>query len=346
VKAVLLEKRETMSLVNLPDVAPGPGEVVLRVEACSICGSDLEGYHGIHPKLTMPRVMGHEVACTVEALGPGVSGIAVGDRVAGTGRKACGNCAACKGGRPDRCEQPLQPGFTGHGAYAERMVVVPRGLTPIPDDISFEEAAVAQPVGIANHAVADRAAIREGETVLVQGCGPIGLSAMVLGKLKGARVISTDIVDYRCRKARSLGADLALNTRKEDILPAIMDLTAGKGVDKVIECVGGDQDDTLPQAVVAVRPGGVIAVVGSFAADRATLPIINFKFNEKTVLGSQGMGAGYAPVFDLIRAGKFDAKTLITHRIGLEDTKRGLLMMDQKAEEVLKIVLFPNQKSS
>ena len=101
----------------------------------------------------------------------------------------------------------------------------------------------------------------------------------------------------------------------------------------------------LPQAVKAVRPGGLVAVVGSFAADRATLPIIDFKFNEKRVVGSQGMPEGYAPVFDLIRAGDVDVKALITHRLPLEETERGLLLMDEKAEGVLKVVLLPNMGS-
>ncbi len=340
-KAVMLWEPEKMELVDLPDETPGPGEVVLRVEACSICGSDLEGYHGQHPTMTLPRVMGHEVASRVEALGPGVTDVAVGDRVAGTGRKACGECTCCREGRSDRCEHPLGPGFKAHGAYAERVAVLAQGLTPIPDEISFEEAAVAQPICIANHAVATRAEVQEGETVLIQGCGPIGLAAMMLGKLQGARVISTDIVDYRCERARELGADLAFNAHTDDVLSAVMDLTSGEGVDKVIECVGGDQDETLSQAVRAVRRSGLVVVVGSFASDRATLPIIDFKFSEKRVIGSQSMPEGYGPIFDLIRAGALDANALITHRIPLDRTHRALQLMDEKAEEVMKVVIFP-----
>ena len=340
-RAVMLHKPEDMSLVDLPDRAPGPGEVVLQIEACSICGSDLEGYHGYHPQMTYPRVMGHEVASIVAEVGPGVTAVQVGDRVSDTGRKACETCTACRERRPDRCENPGGPGFTRHGAFAERLVVLAQGLTPIPEGISFEEAAVAQPAGIANHAVMTRAAVQEGETILVQGCGPIGLSAMMLSKLRGARVISTDIVDYRCRRAQELGADLSVNVHKEDLLPMIQDLTDGQGVDTVIECVGGDQDETLLQAVKAVKKGGLVVVVGSFAHDRATIPIIDFKFAEKRIIGSQSMPEGYAPIFDLIGSGRLDVKALITHRLPLEEAHRGLQLMDTKAEEVMKVVLFP-----
>jgi L-iditol 2-dehydrogenase len=340
-KAVLLTHPENIELVELPEEDPGPGEVKLRIEACSVCGSDLEGYHGQHPKMTFPRVMGHEVASVVEAVGAGVTDVQVGDRVAGTGRKACRSCEACRQNRPADCTNLGGPGFTAHGAYAESMTVVSNRLTQIPENLSFEEAAVAQPVCIANHAVSGRAQIQAGETVLIQGCGPIGLAAMMLAKLRGARVISTDIVDYRLQRAHELGADLAINTHTEDLFSPILDLTNGNGVDKVIECVGADQDETLPQAVNAVKNSGLVVVVGSFANNRATVPIIDFKFSEKALIGSQGMPEGYEPVFDLMSSGQLDVNPLITHRVPLEMAPNALDLMDRKAEEVVKVVLQP-----
>jgi len=340
-KAVLLSQPDQIELVDMPEEDPGPGEVKLRIEACSVCGSDLEGFHGIHPLMTFPRVMGHEVASVVEAVGEGVTSVRVGDRVAGTGRKACRSCEACRNNRPADCANLGGPGFTAHGAYAESMTVVASRLTLIPENLSFEEAAVAQPVGIANHAVSGRAQIQAGETVLIQGCGPIGLSAMMLAKLRGARVISTDIVDYRVQRARELGADVAINTNKEDIFSPIQDLTDGNGVDKVIECVGADQDETIPQAVKAVKKSGLVVVVGSFANNRATVPIIDFKFSEKSLIGSQGMPEGYEPVFKLMSAGRLDINPLITHRVPLDQAIHALDLMDRKAEDVMKVVLLP-----
>ncbi|MBL7202284.1 MAG: alcohol dehydrogenase catalytic domain-containing protein [Anaerolineae bacterium] len=340
-KAMMLWEPGRMELVDLPLRALGPGEVLLKVEACSICGSDLEGYHGQHPKMTLPRVMGHEVASTVVQVGPEVECLSVGDRVAGMGSLACGQCPPCQAGKRDRCASPLSPGFTAHGAYAEYVVGRAQGCTPIPDDVSFTEAAVAQPAGIANHAVSTRAAVCPGEVLLIQGCGPIGLSAMMLAKLRGATVISTDIVDYRCDLARGMGADLVLNAHRDNVREAALDLTSGRGVDKAIECVGGDQDETIPEAVACVRGGGLVVVVGSFAADRATLPVIDFKFSEKTVTGSQSMPEGYGPIFDLIRSGKLDLAQLVSHRLPLEEVDHGLKMMDTKAENVIKVVIEP-----
>jgi threonine dehydrogenase-like Zn-dependent dehydrogenase len=341
VKAIMLWKPEHLEVIDL-DLRPlRQGEVLLRVEACSICGSDLEGYHGIHPTMTHPRVMGHEVASTVAEVGPGVTGLSVGDRVAGTGGVTCGECAACKGGQGDQCESLLSPGFTAHGAYAEYVFGRAQGCTLIPGDVSFVEAAVAQPAGIANHAVATRADVQPGEVLLIQGCGPIGLSAMMLSKLRGATVVSTDIVDYRCDLARKMGADMVLNAHREDVREAILDLTRGRGADKAIECVGGDQDETLPEAVACVKKGGLVVVMGSFAQDRATLPIIDFKFNEKRVVGSQSMPEGYGPIFELLLSGDLNLKQLVSHRLPLAEAGHGLELMDTKAEEVLKVVLEP-----
>ena len=340
-KAILLSEPGQIGLIDLPEEDPGPGEVKLRIQSCSVCGSDLEGLHGQHPKMTFPRVMGHEVASIVEAIGEGVTGLRVGDRVAGTGRKACRSCEPCRDGRLADCLNFGGPGFTAHGAYAEAMTVVASKLTQIPENLSFDEAAVAQPTAIAYHAVAGRAEVQDGETILIQGCGPIGLSAMMLAKLRGARVICTDIVDYRVQRARELGADLAINTAKEDVFSPIHDLTNGEGVDKVIECVGGDQDDTLPQAVEAVRKSGLVVVVGSFAVNRATIPIIDFKFSEKSVIGSQGMPEGYDPVFDLMASGRLAVEPLITHRVPLDQAVHALDLMDRKAENVMKVVLQP-----
>ncbi len=340
-KAIMLHEPERLEVIDMTLRDLHPDEVMLRVEACSICGSDLEGYHGIHPTVTMPRVMGHEVASTVAKVGAAVTTLSVGDRIAGIGSVACGVCGACRSGQPTRCSDPKSPGFSAHGAYAEYVICRAEGCTPIPDEITFTQAAVAQPAGIANHAVSTRAAIQSGEIVLVQGCGPIGLSAMMLSKLRGATVISTDIVDYRCRFAGEMGADLVLNPHQEDVQAAVLELTHGEGVDKVIECVGGDQDETIPEAVACVKRGGLVVVVGSFAANRATLPVIDFKFKEKTIAGSQSMPEGYGPIFDLVRAGKLDLDQLVTHRLPLEQLERGLQLMDAKAEQVLKVVIEP-----
>ena len=342
-KAVMLHEPEKLELVELPDPSPGAGEVLLRIEACSICGSDLEGYHGIHPKMTYPRVMGHEYAGTVTQVGEGVTKVQVGDRVASVGNVPCGDCGPCKEGNRTQCSNRRGPGFTAHGAYAEYLVVPGESCFVLPDEMSFPEAAVAQPFSIAYHASAVRARAGEGDTILVQGCGPIGLGAMMIAKARGATVFSSDVVDYRLDLARELGVDRTFNAHTDNIAEIVVEITRGRMLDKVIECVGGDQDETLPEAVKCIRPGGLVVVVGSFAADRATVPIIDFKFNEKRIIGSQSMPEGYGPAVELLVAGEIQAKPLITHTVSLEEVEHALKLMDRKEGGIVKAVVTPSR---
>jgi L-iditol 2-dehydrogenase len=340
-KAMMLWEPGRMELIETPLRPLRRGEVLIKVEACSVCGSDLEGYHGQHPTMTLPRVMGHEPAGTIVDVGEGVTSLHIGDRIAGPLSVSCGECSACQDGHAERCVSPRGPGFGADGAYAEYVIGSTWGCTPIPDGVTFIEAAIAQPAAIANHAVLTRAAVQAGETLLIQGCGPIGLSAMLLSKLRGATVLSTDVVPYRCNLARALGADRVLDAHRDNVVEAVQDWTQGRGVDKVIECVGGDQDETIAEAVTCVKRGGLVVVVGSFAANRATLPAIDFKFKEKTIAGSQSMPEGYAPIFELLLAGKLDLMPLVTHRLPLAQADHGLKLMEAKAEQVMKAVVEP-----
>jgi 2-desacetyl-2-hydroxyethyl bacteriochlorophyllide A dehydrogenase len=340
-KAVMLHGPERMELVRLPDPRPRRGEVLVKVEACSICGSDLEAYHGIHPKVTYPRVLGHETAGTVVELGEGVTGVEVGTRACCSGGAACGTCAECAAGRPERCQQKGSPGFSAHGAYAEYIAIPAAGVIPIAAHVTFPEAALVQPLSISNHAV-NRTDPQPGEWVAVLGAGPIGLGVLLLTKLRGARVLVTDVVDYRLALARQLGADATVDPNQEDLVASARRLTDGKGFDRVVECVGSSQDETIRQAVETVKPKGLIVVVGSFGQNRATIPIVDFKFNEKELRGSQGAPEGYRPALSLVTAGTVDVKPLITHLLPLEEAERGLLLMDRKAQGVVKVVIQPH----
>lgn len=340
-KAWMLHEKERLELVELADPAPRKGEVVLKIEACSVCGSDLEGFHGIHPKLVFPRVMGHEYAGTVVDVGEGVTSPQAGARVASVGNVACGACQACLSGDLDRCTDRKSPGFTAHGAYAEYLAVPADSCHPIPEAISFEEAAVAQPLSIAYHAVAIRAGVTADDFVVVEGCGPIGLGCMMHARAAGARVLSTDPVGYRREMAKRLGADFVADPYQDDVAAIIREHKQGGLADIVIECVGADQDDTIGQAVRSVKDRGLVVVVGSFATDRATVPIIDFKFSEKRLIGSQSMPEGYGPTFDRLVSHRVDAATMITHRLDLEELPEAFRLMDGKLDGIVKAIVCP-----
>ncbi len=342
-KAMLLRSPRCMELIDLPVPVVRPGEVLIRVEACSICGSDLEAYHGLHPKVTYPRVLGHEFAGTVVEVGPGAPSALLGTRAccAAGSKPPCGDCATCRSGQPELCPNRASPGFSAHGAYAEYIAIPAEGALPIPEHLSFAEAALVQPLSISNHAV-NRSDVRSGEWIAVLGAGPIGLGVLMIAKLRGARVMVTDVVDYRLETAARVGADVVVDSRRDDPITIARKVSDGKGLDRAIECVGSDQDETLRQAVEMIRPRGLVVVVGSFARNRATLPIVDFKFGEKELRGSQGAPEGFSTALDLVATGRVDVRPLVTHCLPLSAAEHALRLMEVKGDRVLKVVLEPH----
>ncbi|NPV08087.1 MAG: alcohol dehydrogenase catalytic domain-containing protein [Anaerolineae bacterium] len=343
-KAVVLQEPHRLTVEQIPVPEILPHEILLKVGACAMCGSDLEAYWGIHPSVkTYPVVLGHEFAGTVAAVGSKVRRYKVGDRICHTGGRVCGVCEACVRGDHRLCPERKGAGFATNGAYAEYVALLGDDFysAPLPDSLSMAQGALAQPFGIGYHAATAKARARAGETIVVQGCGPIGLSAMMAAKLSGATLISTDKLDYRLALARRLGADYTINVTEQDAVGFTRQLTGGRGVDTVIECVGGDQDETLPQACEMLRKEGRLVVVGSFARDAATIRIITFKFGQMEMFGSQGFPEGYGPLLDLISSGRIDVLPMMTHQVGLDQVPEAMKMLEEKRDNVVKVVIEP-----
>lgn len=343
-KAVVLQEPGRLTVEQRPVPEIGDHEILLKVGACAMCGSDLEAYLGIHPSVKKyPVVLGHEFAGVVVAAGPRVRRYRVGDRICHTGGRVCGACDAC--GREDYacCPARQGAGFACDGAYAEYVVVLGDDFYShrLPRELTMAHGAMAQPFGIGYHAATGRARASRGETIVVQGCGPIGLSAMMAAKLSGATLISTDRLDYRLAMARQLGADHIVNVGKQDAVEYVRDLTGGKGVDTVIECVGGDQDETLLQACDMLRKGGRLVVAGSFARNAATIGIIAFKFGQMEMFGSQGFPEGYEPLLELILNRKVQVLPMVTHRVGLDEVPDAMTMLQEKRDRVVKVLIEP-----
>jgi len=343
-KAVVLQEPRHLTVEQVPVPAILPHEILLKVGACAMCGSDLEAYWGIHPSVKQyPVVLGHEFAGTVVAAGPKVTRYKVGDRICHTGGRVCGVCEYCQRGDYQHCPERKGAGFATNGAYAEYVALLGDDFYsyPLPDSLSMAQGALAQPFGIGYHAATAKARAQAGETIVVQGCGPIGLSAMMAAKLSGATLVSTDKLDYRLELAKRLGADHTVNVNRQDPVTFTRELTGGRGVDTVIECVGGDQDDTLLQACHMLRKEGRLVVVGSFARDAATIGIITFKFGQMEMFGSQGFPEGYGPLLDLIASGRIDVLPMMTHRIGLDQVPEAMKMLEEKRDNVVKVVIEP-----
>lgn len=259
---VLVGDRE-VEMREYPDPAPGPGQVVLQMKASGICGSDLPGYRTPREKRDPERlkISGHEPCGVVAAVGPGVTSAKVGDRVMQHHYEGCDTCKYCLLGYSQLCENGhVTYGSTAHGGSADYMVCGARTLVPLPDEIGFEEgAAIACGTGTAYMAL-KKLDVSGRDTLAVFGQGPVGLSATLLGRAMGARVIAVDISPARLDLAREHGAEAVVNASEVDPIQAIKDLTHGEGADATLDCTG--HAEARAQTVRSTRIFGRACFVG------------------------------------------------------------------------------------
>jgi threonine dehydrogenase-like Zn-dependent dehydrogenase len=342
-KAMVLHAGGDLRRETMPDPSPAPNQAVVKVHACSICGSDLHAFHGKHPRLTFPRVLGHEFAGEIVALESAVRGFRVGQRVCCDIDLACGQCGPCREGRGNICEQLKTMGFDCDGAYAEFAAVPDFNLHALPDNVSYDQAAAVQVLGISYHAVADRVKPAPGERVAVIGAGPIGLGAALIARSLGAEVTILDVLDFRLALAQKLGIPHAMNAKEGDLRERALAATDGRGFDKVVECVGGFQERTVADAVRMVKRGGQITVVGTFPENKATIPIAYIKDREIDLNFSRGNFRAFPPCLELIASGKINPDLYISHRFALAQAEDALKLLESRGTEAHKVVLHPQE---
>lgn len=310
-KALQLVAPSTLAVVDLPAPLPGAGEVRLRVKACGICGSDLHGMDGSSGRRIPPLVMGHEASGTVDAVGEGVGAWKTGDRATFDSTVWCGECDWCRSGRVNLCDSRQVVGvacaeFRRDGAFAEHVVVPARILHRLPDTLSFEEAAFAEPVGVALHAVA-RAGDVGGRTVLVVGAGLIGLLVIqALRRAGAAGIVAVDLDEGRLALARELGADTTVVAGN----PGVPE------VDIAMEVVGAAP--TVDLAVRSVRKGGRVVLVGNLSPS-VPLPLQVVVTRELDVVGTCAIAGEYPDALEAIASGEIRVKPLISARMPLAE---------------------------
>ena len=341
-KALLLSKYKFLEIADLPQPVPDPGELLVRVAACGICGSDVHGYDGFSGRRIPPVVMGHEAAGTVTALGHGVSGFSVGDRVTFDSTLYCGVCANCRRGDVNLCDHRQVFGvscgeYRRAGAFAEFIVVPARVAYVLPEALSFEQAAMLEPVSVAVHAVA-LAQVRNQQTALVVGAGMIGLLVVQALRAAGCSpVMVADIYASLLQLADDVGAT--------DILPptvhiaeAVAQLTAGAGVDVVIEAVG--RDETVDAAVHSVRKGGTVVLVGNISA-KVNLPLQTVVTRQIRLQGSCASAGEYPRAMELLASGAIQVKPLITAVAPLEEGPQWFERLHARELNLMKVILTP-----
>ena len=310
-KAAVFYGPRDMRIEERPSPQPGDDEVLNRVKAASVCGTDLHIFNG-DLEVKTPLILGHDFSGVVEKAGKDVRGFREGDRVIAHMVRYCGDCFFCRQGRYNLCLRNTWMGFEIDGAFAEYVVVPARDTLPIPDRISFEEAAITEPTVVALR-VMDLARPKIGETMAIFGQGPIGLVQTQVAKLAGLRVIAIDPLEERLELARSFGADHLLNPRKKNAVEAILELTDGLGVDYAVEDSGSQEAVDLAGEVT--RPGGKVLLVGE-GKELHGPPI---QHRERAFIEVLVDPLKYPLALKLIAEGKVDVRTMISHDVGLED---------------------------
>ncbi|MGW0652371.1 zinc-dependent alcohol dehydrogenase family protein [Streptomyces umbrinus] len=331
-RAVVFEQfGKPAELRTVPDPAPAPHGVVVRVAATGLCRSDWHGWQGHDPDITLPHVPGHELAGTVEAVGALVTGWRPGDRVTVPFVCACGSCASCAAGDQQVCERQTQPGFTHWGSFAEFVALdhADVNLVAVADELSFGTAAsLGCRFATAFRAVVAQGRVAPGEWVAVYGCGGVGLSAVMIAAAAGARVVAVDLSPRALELAREFGAaecvEASRDARPEETAEAVRELTGG-GAHLSLDALGSPA--TCAASVGGLRRRGRHVQVGLLPQD-PTLPMSRVIGLELELLGSHGMPAhAYPPMLESVRAGVLRPDLLVTSTIPLDAAPAALAAM-------------------
>lgn len=348
--AIVLTAANEYGLQRVELPKPKAGEVLVQIMAISICGSDPKvfdgGYLSIGWPPHFPFTPGHEFSGVVTELGEGVTGFAVGDRVAGEAHCGCGVCENCMSGNYNLCLSYGKTeaghrhyGFTYQGAYAEYNTYNVRALTRMPDNVSFEEASLADTAGTALQAIRLTGIVPGGYSLVI-GPGPIGIFAMQFAKAMGSKVIMVGR-GARLELAGQLGADHLVNYEDcSDIVARVKSLTGGLGVHQAFECAGSDS--AMEQCVHAARKNGKVALVALPTTDMHPLPTKTMVMNQIQVSGSRANPNCTEQVLEMMSSGAINARDMITHTFPLKNFAAAMDTFIHRIDGAMKVVVLPH----
>lgn len=329
-------------IIEIDTPTPGPDEVLAKVLATSICGTDLhifEWNEWAQSRIKkLPLIMGHELCGEIVALGKNVENLKEGDIISAETHIACGHCYLCHTGNAHICINGRIFGVDINGVFADYAVVPAKNAWVLDKRIPKDYASVMEPLGNAVHTVL--AGEIAGNTILVTGCGPIGLMSISVSRICGAtQIFATDINDFRIHLAEKAGADLVLNPKKEKIVPRILDNTHGLGVDVVLEMSGNPT--AIREAFQVLRPGGRYSILGIPDKPMEIDLGQDIVFKYATVQGINGrlMFSTWHKTTRFLSSGRLDLEPIITHRFSLDEYEKGMELM--KSGDCGKILLYP-----
>jgi 6-hydroxycyclohex-1-ene-1-carbonyl-CoA dehydrogenase len=339
--AVFHGSGQPLRIEEIPTPAPDPGQIVVKTAACGVCHTDLHYIdHGVPTFKQPPLVLGHEASGLVAQVGSGVKDFKVGDRVLLPAVLTCGVCEFCRTGRENICQTMTMFGNNIDGAYAEFVATPAKDIFHLPKEIPLEEGAIiADAISTPYHAVKNRAEVKAGDTVVVFGCGGVGINVVQVAAAVGGVVIAVDVSEKKLEWARKFGATYTINARKvEKIGKEIKKLTNG-GADVALEAIG--RPETIETAFGTLRKGGRLVVVG-YSAEEIKLSAARIMYFEMEIRGSLGCRpVDYPKLIELARIGKIKVTELVTHKFPLEKIDEAFGLLRNHDENLLRAVVIP-----
>jgi len=338
-KAAVWYGGKEIRIEEVPKPDPGPNEVLVRVKATGICGSDLHAYEGISKRRVPPLIMGHEIAGEIAEIGGHVKGSQIGDRVVVQPVLSCGECEQCRSGNENICRNIRFLGLHVPGGFAEYVKAPAKNCYTMPSRLRFEEACLTEPLSVAVHVV-NNVPVGVNGTILIVGAGVVGSMVTQVARLRtSGKIIVTDILDSRLDLAKKLGADITINPRKKNVPEEIHKITEGRGVDVSIEVVG--IESTIQDALASVKKGGTTIAIGLLEKSMK-IDVMSLVSSESKLLGSYLYNdCDFRSSINLITEGKVNLQPYLTCILALDDALKGFEEMATNKEKTLKVILRP-----
>jgi len=343
-KALLMKEYKKLIYTDFDDPVIGDAhDLLVKIKAVAICGSDVHGFDGSTGRRKPPLVMGHEAAGEVVETGAAVTAYKKGDRITFDSTIYCGNCFFCRQGQMNLCDNRTVLGvscdeYRRHGAFAEYLVIPDNIAIHVPEGLSWEEAACTEPVGVAAHAI-KMTPIALNDTTAVVGSGLIGsLAIQILKASCSGKIIALDTDPSRRETAKKFGADEVLDPSQNGLEKKIKDLTGGRGVDHVIEAVGATEP--IKTAISIVRKGGSITLVGN-VSPKVEIPLQAVVSRQLTLQGTAAISGEYPLALDLMARKKINVKALISAAVPLSEGDAWMNKLYNREGKLLKVVLIP-----
>lgn len=335
-KAIEINKPGEIAIVERPIPEYKEHEVLIKVKAAGICGSDAHIYHGKNAFATYPRVVGHEFTGEIVQVGSQVKNVKVGDHVVVDPVSSCGHCYACRTGRHNVCKSLSVIGVHRDGGYREYVAVDAKNAYKIPKNIPWKIAAMIEPYTIAAQ-VLDRGRLTAEDTVLICGAGPIGLILLQAVKMSGAKVAIMDIIDSRLNMAKEMGADYIINTKTNDLVEEMKHFTAGEGASLILEATGNVT--ILENCIQKIAgPAGRIVVLG-FSNEEVKFTQVAIMSKELEIIGTRLNNHKFPEVIEWFAQGMVQPEKILSHTFKFDKLKDAFDFMDQHPAEVCKIGL-------